>query len=412
MLAPRGHLLLLLAAFALPAASQDAESGVTVPVSVTGGAIYSHRMQGDEPTTSPYAGAFHASFSPSLKLNAHWFVYSSLQLWSTPFYYYDAYAADREIKFHAVQAFLGYTQRYQSVTLIVKAGQLASAFGSFPLHYDDADNALLDQPLPYATYLKFRPDQLACGTQDLIQGGANTSIDYHCGGSQAESYGITPVSVYGLPGMEIDLATNKLDARLQVTNSSPANPQTLLSGSQHLQWTAGGGYTVLQGFRVGGSAFEGPYLDHEVAALLPAGKTVGDFPATGLGLDAQWARGRWKASGECQWFHFDYPNFRVSPSSLFAYAEIKAVITPRIYAALRVGDQRNSRVADMSQQSSQAFEPNEQAYEFAIGYRPNRWQLVKVGYEWLRTSEVSGTRDNVLGVQFVTSLPTISKAWR
>jgi hypothetical protein len=412
MHAPSRSLLLLLALVSMPAAAQEADAGIAVPMSITGGALYTHRMQGDKAAAGPFAGAFHASFSPSLKLGPHWFVYSSLQLRSTPFYYYDAYRADHSVDFHAVQAFLGYTRSYHSTTIVIKAGQLASAFGSFPLHYDDADNALLDQPLTYATYLKVRPDQLACGAQDLIQAGAGTSLEYHCGGSQRESYGLTPVTVSGLPGVEIDLSSHRLDARLQLTNSSPANPQSLLSGSQHAQWTAGGGYSVVQGFRVGASAFEGPYLDREMAALLPAGRTVVNFPATGAGLDVQWARGRWSTSGEWQWFHFDYPNFRVSPTASFAYAEIKAVLTPRIYAALRVGVQRNGRVADLTQQSRQSFEPNQQAYEFALGYRPNRWQLLKVGYEWLRTSDVSPSRDNVLGIQFVTSIQSLSKAWR
>lgn len=408
---PKAYLLLLFGA-AVPAFAQEADAGISVPISVTGGALYSHRMQGDNPAAGPVVGAFHASFSPSIKLSAHWFIYSSLQLRSTPYYYYDAYDADHNIDFQAVQAFLGYTRTFGSTTIVIKAGQLASAFGSFPLHYEDADNALLDQPLSYATYLKFRADQLACNTQDLIQAQATATLDYHCGGSQAESYGITPVTLYGLPGVEVDVSAHKLDARWQVTNSSPANPQGLLSSSQHAQMTVGGGVTVAPGFRVGASAFEGPYLDHDVAALLPAGKTTGDFSAEGAGLDAQWAHGRWSTSGEWQWFHFDYPNFPVSPSSSFAYAEVKSVITPRIYAALRVGLQRNSGVAAWGQQSSQPFQPNQQAYEFAMGYRPNRWQLVKLGYEWLRMSEVPGTRDNVLGVQIVTSLPTLSQAWR
>ena len=53
-----------------------------------------------------------------------------------------------------------------------------------------------------------------------------------------------------------------------------------------------------------------------------------------------------------------------------------------------------------------------QAYEFAVGFRPNRWQLLKVGYEWLRGEEISGTRDNVFGIQLVTSIQALSKAIR
>ena len=393
--------LFLLGLVSLPVAAQDAESGIAVPVTITGGALYTHRMQGDNPAAGPWAGAFHAVFAPSLRLNEHWFAYASIQLRSTPFYYYDAFEDDHNIDLQVVQAFIGYTTTYKSATLLIKAGQLATAFGAFPLHYDDADNSLLDQPLSYSTYLNLPQVQTNC----------NGLAGSTCIGSQADNYGLVPVTLYGLPGIEVDLSVHKIDARVQVTNSSPANPQNLLSGSQYGQWAAGGGYTVIQGFHVGGSAFHGPYLDSELAAWLPPGKTFSSFPATGAGLDAQWARGRWKTSGEWQWFQFDSPSFRISPRSSVAYAEVKAVLTPRVYAALRVADQRNGRVADFIQPGSQSFEANVQAYEFAIGYRPNRWQLCKIGYEWLRSSDVPGTRDNVLGVQLVTSIQPPSKTW-
>ena len=58
------------------------------------------------------------------------------------------------------------------------------------------------------------------------------------------------------------------------------------------------------------------------------------------------------------------------------------------------------------------FQPNVAAYEFALGYRPNRVQLVKLGYEWQRTDGVTGTRNNVLGIQLVTSFSALSKAIR
>jgi hypothetical protein len=93
-------------------------------------------------------------------------------------------------------------------------------------------------------------------------------LEYHCGGTNEEGSGLTPVTLYGLPAIEVDLSAHKFDAPFQLTNSSPANPHDLLSDSQHAQWTAGGGYTVIQGLRVGASAFQGPSLDHIVAALL------------------------------------------------------------------------------------------------------------------------------------------------
>jgi hypothetical protein len=405
--------LWLLALLCGAAAAQEAEVGVAMPITITGGALQTHRMQGDVPDAKAAAAAFHVALYPTVKLGEHWFAYAAISLRSTPFYYYDAYSADKNLDLNILQAFLGYTRTFKSVTVLVKAGQLTSAFGSFPPHYDDADNPLLDQPLSYATHVKLRPDQLPCGVKDLLwQGGYSAGIDFWCGGSQSEGYGMLPGPLYGLPGIELDVSTHRADARFQLTNSSPANPQSLLSGSQHAEWTAGGGYTLPRGLRIGASAFRGPFMDRVLSDLLPQGKTVLDFPATGAGLDAQWARGRWSTGGEWQWFRFDYPNFTVSPTVSFGYAEVKAALNPRTYLALRTGYQRNGRVQDVTGASASNFAPDRQSYEFAVGFRPNRWQLVKLGYEWLKTAQVSGTGENVLGIQLVTSIQSLSEALR
>ena len=404
---------LLAAIFCARAAAQEADAGFTMPVTITGGALYTHRLTADDPDGRPYGGAFHAVLNPGLKLGPHWFVYSSIHVRSTPFFYHEAYEPEREIKARVVQAFVGYTRTRKNTTVLVKAGQLASAFGSFPLRYDDAENPLLDEPIGYATYLTLRADQLPCSAEDLIEAGEyGWALKYHCGGATASSEGLMPATLYGLPGIEVDLSTRKFDTRFQLTNSSPANPHGLLSRSQHAQWTAGAGYTPVQGFRLGTSVFRGPFLDRPVAGLLPAGRTVRDFPATGAGLDVQWARGRWSTNGEWQWFHFTYPNFRTSPSTSFAYAEVKAVVNARTYLAFRAGYQRSSYVEDLTERSYETFTHNRQSYEFAIGFRPNRWQLLKVGYEWMNEADVSGTHDNVFGIQFVTSIHSLSKAFR
>ena len=237
-----GSGLPLLALLCVRLGAQEASSGIALPLTITGGALYTHRLQAADGHSSPIAAAFHAVLYPSLKLSSHWFVYSSLHLHSTPFYYYEAYEPEYQVKFQVVQAFVGYTRTHNTTSVVVKAGQLASAFGSFPLHYDDADNPLLDQPPSYAAYLKLRPDQLPCNADDIIYGNQySSSPNFHCGGSSASRDGVTPVTLYGLPGIELDLSTHKLDSRFQLTNSSPANPQSLLSGSQHANGQPGPG---------------------------------------------------------------------------------------------------------------------------------------------------------------------------
>ena len=66
---------------------------------------------------------------------------------------------------------------------------------------------------------------------------------------------------------------------------------------------------------------------------------------------------------------------------------------------------------DDSGGEAEHFLPNRQSYEFAVGYRVNRLQTLKVGYEVFRTTDVPGSQDNVFGVQFVTSVHALSKAF-
>jgi hypothetical protein len=153
--------ILALGFLSLPVRAQEADAGITVPVTITGWALYSHRMQGDDPAAGVMAGAFHAAFFFQPQIEHTLVCLSVHSAASKPFYYYDAFAADRLVKLKVARAFVGYTRSYKSATIVIKAGQLASAFGSFPLRYDDTENPLLDQPTSHSTYLKLRPDQLA-----------------------------------------------------------------------------------------------------------------------------------------------------------------------------------------------------------------------------------------------------------
>jgi len=401
-------LCLLLAPAARP---QDSTYGISLPVTIGGAALYTDRLQSDDPTSSPVTGGFRAVVYPTLQLGAHWFAYAAVQLEYTPYFYYDTFYADHDWYLDTLQAFIGYAARTPETTWVFKAGRLSSAFGSFPLHYDDADNPLMDQPLSYAQTLTLRHDQIPCGVADLTSQ-AYGWIRNRCGGVPGWDDGLTPVSLYGLPGIQAEFSGHRVDARFQVTSGSPSNPLSLSHTAEYAQWAAGGGYTILQGFRVGVSGFRGPYLDPFLAAWLPAGTTVRDFPASGLGVDVQWARGHWSVSGEWQRFQFDSPNFTTAPSVISSYVEAKRTLTPRFYVAGRAGWLHPGRAADASGASTSEFAPGIGSYELAGGWWLNRHQLIKASYEWFKTESVPGARDNVLGVELVTTFRALDRAFR
>jgi hypothetical protein len=389
-----------------PGNSQEAQISVVVPVAITGGILDTRRAQPDDLAAPSLTVGFRVLATPQLKLGSHWFIYSAVQVYSSPFFYQDKFSSDRYREIDLLQGFVGYTRAVRKATWGFRVGQLSTAFGAFPLRYDDAANPLLDQPLPY-TFLKLRPDQLPCGMGDFSP---QPNVVFNCGGGTASSYGVQPSTLYGLPGAEADLSWRRLDARLQVTASSPANPRSIFASGRRPQMTAGAGFTIRQGFRVGMSAFRGPWLDNAVIPFLPPGSNVADFAASGLGVDVQWARGPWNASGEWQRFVLPYPNFRIAPATSFGYAEVKRNINPRWYAALRANYQQNNRPEDLAVRSATPYVPNSQAYEGAIGFRPNRFQLLKVGYEWTKVDGAPRNQNNVFGVQLVTSFNGLSKA--
>ncbi len=400
--------------------AQEVSSGLFVPLTVSGNALYTHGYAGDDYQGNSATVGFRGVIAPSLRLGKHWFVYSALESHSSSFFRYKSGPDNnQEVYFHVMQGFLGYTTRIGKTTVLVKAGQLSSAFGSYPLEYDDAKTPFPSPPPGYVTTMPLRPDQLPCGVRDLLGQSYGSDISFSCGGSQTAAYGNLPVTLYGLPGIEGEVSTGRMDARLQLTNSSPANPQSLLSRNQVAQWIAGAGYTLVAGLRVGVSGFRGPYLDKAVDAFLPPGKSIRSFPASAVGADAQWARGRWSAEGEWQEFRFNLPEFVTSPAERSVYAQLKTILSPRIYLAVRASSLSSGHVRDTSGTTVNLFTSPEQLYEFALGYRPNRYQLLKIGYEWTNRQawSTNGTywpqeRINGVEVQLVTTVTAFSHALR
>jgi hypothetical protein len=366
-------------------AAQDAQVGVSLPMEITADVLDTGRTQISDPNAASLTAGFRVLLMPQIKLGPHWYVYSALQVHSRPFFYQDAYDTERGIESDLLQMFMGYTRSWEGVSVNFKVGKLPSAFGTFPLRYDDQSNPLIDQPLPY-TYLALR------------------ATPGH------ENYGLTPVTLYGLPAAEIGLSWRRLDSRFQLTNSSPYNPRSLFESDQHAQWTAGAGYSIRQGLRLGISAYRGPWLNDTFRSFVPVGSNLTDFPATGLGLEAEWARGPWSACGEWQRFVFDFPRFTTSPTPSFGYFELKRIINPRWYAAVRANYQTNNRPVIGNVKSATTFFPNRQAYELVVAFRPSRFQLLKIGYEWMKVEDRPGTHDNVFGIHFVTSINRLSKA--
>jgi hypothetical protein len=398
------------------AIAQEAASGFSLPVTISGLSRYA----GSAEDGHHGSGGFRTMLSPSLQLGSHWFAYAVAGAQSDRYSTYSSNATgDHAVSFLLLQGYLGYQTELKSATILVKAGRLATAFGHYPLEYDDAKSPFIDPPTLYTTNLPIRADQIPCQVRDIVRQSYGDDIQFGCGGSTAQAYGLTPSALYGVPGVEAQISWNRLDVRVQITNSSPANPQSFLSRSQFVQWATGGGYSFPGGLHVGVSGFHGPYLSRDVEPFLPAGTSLASFGASGAGLDAQWFGGAWSIEGEWQYFRFGVPGFLESPSVQGGYVQVKRILAPRAFIAGRSNLEQPRGATDSLGLHTPQIAAHQIAEEIVVGYRINRMQLLKAGVTmgkqngWtLGSNSWATTRQLGLEIQLVTSLNAVARGFR
>jgi hypothetical protein len=340
--------------------AQESGSGIDLSATISGEAVYSRDLAHAPRNGAPVTAGIRAVFYPEWKIGSHWAVSGAVQVNSLPYFHEDFSINENGFRTHILQGHLGYYRVWKNASLVIRAGQLQSAFGNFLLHYDDTQNPLFGTPAQYS---------------------------YDHGG----------VTTLGLAGVEALGTMGKWDARAQLTNSSPANPRGLFDRDQYANWTGGAGYSVRQGFRAGISGYQGPYLDRQDPAYLHGEARPVDLRATAWGAAVERGRGHWNVTGE--WQHFYLPHREIpSIRQTAAYADAKLVLHPRWYVAARAGFRHTDQNS------------GEETYEFVVGFRPASRQLIKAGYTLERSR--AGDLQPTLGLQFTTTMHPFSIAWR
>jgi hypothetical protein len=342
----------------LPGAAQEASSGLELHATVSALSAYSDQLTAAPRDGNAVTGGLRLMLYSTWKLDDHWSVSGTLQARSRPYFYEEFPTQGYGARADILQLHLDYSRITEGRSLVIRVGELSSAFGSFLPRYDDAVNPLIDVPLSYGYYGR-------------------------------------GVSVLSLAGAQVDVTTGKLDARAQFVNSSPANRRSIFDSEQYGNWAGGVGYTILPGFRVGVSAFRGPYLDRHFEFYFPGEVDPHLRPGTGYDVEVQWGHGPWSAYGELQRFQLTYsviPTFNEHTG----YGELRRVISPRWFVAARVSYLRNNAG------------PGLQVYETTVAFRPNRFQILKAGYEAFQGPAIHGATNNVLALQLVSSIPSLA----
>lgn len=332
--------------------AQESSTGLNLRTTLTGQFAASNVLTEAPRSGTPSVASFRGVLYPTWTISDHWFLAGAWQLTTQPFDYQAFSTSGYELDHDVLQASLNYVRTWHDGSILIRAGAMPTAFGLFPLHYDEADNPLVDQPIEYGYY---------------------------------ES----PVSIYAVNGAQVELTEHRWDGRFQFANSSPANPETLMGDDQHGNWAAGGGYTIRQGFRVGVSGFRGPYLERDY--VWSTAYQLSGYAASGAGMEVNWARAHTNVQGEVQRFVMPSPIKRTI-HKIAGYGELKQVLAPRWYVASRVGFLSSNNWSDAT------------SYEAAAGYRPNRFQLVKFSFESEHYGYGSHRFANTFGIQLVTTL--------
>ena len=84
-----------------------------------------------------------------------------------------------------------------------------------------------------------------------------------------------------------------------------------------------------------------------------------------------------------------------------AYGEVKFTVNPRWYLASRFGGRWRAKNLGLDQSN-----------EVVVAFRPANGHLIKTGYLALQGDLRSGSRDNVLGIQYVFSLNPPAVTWK
>jgi len=131
------------------ARGQEATSGFDLRTTISASSFYSHELSEDPRDGLPLSGGVRAMLYPTWKLNSHWTISGAVQVHSRPYFGEEFTTQGYGVKSDLLQLNLSYSRFWSNRSLVVRVGQLSTAFGAFLQRYDAADNPLIAMPVTY-----------------------------------------------------------------------------------------------------------------------------------------------------------------------------------------------------------------------------------------------------------------------
>lgn len=137
---------------------------------------------------------------------------------------------------------------------------------------------------------------------------------------------------------------------------------------QNPAWHARIGWRPDLRWNFGVSFGTGTYLRDSAARTLPAGRTLGDYRQTTLGLDASFAWRHWQLWAEGYRARFAIPGVG-NADTLVGFLEVKYKFTPQLFGAARWNRQTFGDVPDEITHRPVSWGAGESRLDLAAGYR-------------------------------------------
>jgi len=113
--------------------AQEAESGFDLRTSISAGAFYTPQLTAVPRDGAPVAAGFRLMLYPTWKLSKHWTVSGAVDTHSRPYAYEEFATQGYGLKTDVLQPHLSYSRFWDGGSVVVRLGQMSTAFGSFLL---------------------------------------------------------------------------------------------------------------------------------------------------------------------------------------------------------------------------------------------------------------------------------------
>jgi len=181
-------------------------------------------------------------------------------------------------------------------------------------------------------------------------------------------------------GVQLSGALGRVDYRGALVSLPVSNEKYLPHPGPAARLALGAGIAPLVGLRLGGSFTRGPYLNGDLAPLLPAGRGWRDYAQQIVAFDGRFSRGYLELIGELSFSKYDVPNHSDPVPGTAYYVEAIYTWTPRLFTALRFEQNDYAFVRPIDPSLWIGRKVNVYDGEVGVGVRLDAGTTVKVSY--------------------------------